>query len=389
MGRSAWLLLLLCGCVGEDRSQLRRRPLGPVSQNGWARFSLEGETQRFEGLWIGDASGKGIPFLREREGLWTPQELVTTGLLLGRDEKGRPSAEFALQLPEGWQVREREQLRVELRLEGEAPWVARVEIARRVGGGEFLTLEETTPRFLYDLGQRRSELTLPWDGERYRLTLTPTQGKAPTLRGLRVIASTWPEALIADEIMEPSAMAPDKEPGEWRLEFPREERIVALEVVVEAPCAPVTVEVDGHTGSGLIWNLPALNSRATRITVSPTLARSLKLRVPKGARIASVKALIRREALLFPAEAGESYFLHSGGEAKEVPGNLGALPVSRAIYSREPLRLGLSEPDPQGLARIIPGHERTRPWLPWAVGLVVLVLGVAALRILKPEAKAA
>jgi hypothetical protein len=397
------LLLLLCACAAEDRSELRRRPVRPAAQSGWGRLSLDGEAQRSEGLWLGDAAGRSVPFLREREGLWAPQELATTGLLLGRDDKDQPSVELGLKLPDGWQVREREQLRVDLDLEGEAPWVARVEIARRIGDGGYLTLEEPAPRFVYDLGssQRLSQMTLPWDGERYRLILVPTQGKAPRIRGVRITASTWPEALAADETVEPASFGFEDKSGEWRVDLPREERIVALDVMAEAPCAPVGVFVDAipHVsvhersqdspglssigGSGLIWNLPAFHSVATRVTVSPTITSSLRLRVPSGVRLLSAKVLVRRETLLFPAEAGQTYYLHSGGADREAPGNLGALPASRTVYSREPLRLSASEPDPQGAPRIIPGSERTRPWLPWAVGLVVLALGAAAWRLLK------
>ena len=403
-----FVLILLVGCASEeDRAGLQRRPVSPATSSGWGRLSLDGEAQRSAGLWLGDAAGNAVPFLRERDGLWSPQTLEVTGLLLGRDTKGQPSAEFSLKLPEGWQVREREQLRVDLDLVGEAPWVAQVEIARRMNDGEFIVLQEPTPCFVYDLGpkQRRTEITLPWDGDRYRLTLALTQGKAPTIRGLRVTACTWPESLAADEVLVPTSLTHADEPGDWRIELTREERIVALDVLAEAPCAPVSVNVEAiphasiearlHTGdgfrnigsSGLIWNLPALKSQSTRIPVSPTIARSLMLRLPMGVRLASAKVLVRREALLFPAEAGQSYYLHSGGEIKEAPGNLGALPASRAIYTREPLRLGASESDPQGLPRIIPGNERTRPWLPWVVGLLVLAMGAAAWRLLKPEAE--
>lgn len=397
------LLLMLCACAAEDRSELRRRPVSAVAQSGWGRLSLDGDAQRAEGRWLGDAAGHPVPFLREREGLWAAQELATTGLVVGHDDKGQPSADFGLRLPDGWQIREREQLRVDLDVEGEAPWVARVEIARRVSDGSYLTLEEPAARFLYDLGagQRRLQMTLPWDGDRYRLILVPTQGKAPRVRGVRITASTWPEDLTADEIVEPAPLASGEKSGEWHVEFPQEERIVGMDVAADAPCAPVAVEVDAmlHVslhdrppdrqapsrigGSGLIWNLPALQSQSTRITVTPTITKSLTLHVPVGVRLVSAKALVRRERLLFPAEAGQTYYLHFGGAAREAPGNLGALPASRAIYSREPLRLGAPEADPQGVPRIVPAGYRTQPWLPWVVGLVVLLLAAAAWRLLR------
>jgi hypothetical protein len=399
---AVFVLLLLGGCAAPDRSHLQRRPVGSAADSGWGRVSLDGDAQRFEGLWLGDASGHPVPFLREREGLWAAQELVTVGLLLGRDDQDRPTAEFGLKLPDGWQVRDREQLRVDLYLDGDSPWVARVAVARRMGNdGGYSTLEEPAPRFVYDLGSPRlAQLTLPWDAERYRLTLVPTQGKAPRIRGLRITANTWPETLAADEILEPAGLAFDKPSGSWRVDLPREERVVALDVVAEPPCAPVSVDVQARPhasahspmdpgffsigAAGLVWNLPAFQSQATRVTVNPTITRSLEVRVASGVRLASVRVLVRREALLFPAEAGRIYYLHGGGEAQEAPGNLGALPASRTIYGRQPLRLGAAESDPQGVPLSVSASERTRVWLPWVVGIVVLLLGVAAWRLLQP-----
>jgi hypothetical protein len=395
-------LLLLGGCNADDRSHLQRRAMSPASESGWGRVVLDGEAQRWEGVWLGDTAGRTVPFLREREGLWAAQELVTTGLLLGHGDDGRPAAEFALQLPDGWRVREREQLRVDLDLAGEGPWVARVEIARRLADGAFVTLEEAAPRYVYNLdAQRVTQLTLPWDGERYRLTLVPTQGQAPSIRGVKVTANTWPEAFTADETLEVADFKLDKASGAGVAELPQEQRVVALDVVVEPPCAPVGIEVDAMPpasthepgerdagfrdlgASGLVWNLPAFHSQATRVTVNPTVTRRLRLRAASGVRIASARVLVRREALLFPVEAGQTYYLHGGGANHDAPGNLHALPTSRTIYGREPLRLAAAEPDPQGVPIVIPGSERTRPWLPWVVGLVVALLAAAAWRLLK------
>jgi hypothetical protein len=109
------------------------------------------------------------------------------------------------------------------------------------------------------------------------------------------------------------------------------------------------------------------------------------LSLPEGARLDSLKLLIRHEVLLFPAEAGKTYFLHVGGRIKQAPGSLAALPdSSRAVYAQEPLRLGPSEADPHGLPLLIEGAERTRPWLVWVAGLAVLILGYSAWRLLKP-----
>jgi len=398
----ALMAALLLSCATEDRSQVRRRPLEPAAQSGWARVRLDGEAQRnMQGLWIGDAEGNSIPYLMEREGLWAPQVLETTHYLAGKDAKGNPTAEFALVFPSGWQVREREQLRLDLELEGKSPWVARVDISRRMENGGFLTLERESPFFVYDLSNDRhtSHLTLPWDAERYRVTLVPTQGKAPDLRGLRVTASTWPEQLEADEVVEPQhTKEASKAPGEsWLLSLPKPERVVAADVFLKAPVAPVHVTVEAEEqdvndpkrpavrsmGGSTVWNLPALQTRATRVPLEPTIADRMHLRLPDNTTLESVKLLIRHEALLFPAEAGKPYFLHFGGRAKQAPGNLGALPPSRVVYGRNPLKLLSVEADPQGLGITLDKGDQTRPWLAWVVGLVVLILGFAAFKLLR------
>ncbi len=404
MNKSAFALAatLLLGCGSEDRSHVQRRPLEPALQSGWARVRLDGDAQRAtQGLWISDAEGNSIPFLLEREGLWSPQVLETTQYLAGKDAKGNPTAEFALVFPNGWQVREREQLRLDLDLEGKSPWVARVDISRRMADGGFLTLERDAPFFVYDLSNDRhtSQITLPWDAERYRVTLVPTQGQAPVLRGLRVTASTWPEQLEADEVVQPRlGKEALKLPGEaWSLSLPDAQRVVAADVLLKAPVAPVHVSLEAEEkdgiypkrmvlrsiGDGTVWNLPALQTSATRVALEPTLADRLRLQLPENTALESVKLLIRHEAMLFPAEASKPYYLHLGGRAKQAPGNLGALPPSRQVYGRNPLKLMPAEADPQGLGIILDKGDQTRPWLAWAVGLVVLILGFAAFKLLR------
>ncbi|HWQ10312.1 MAG TPA: hypothetical protein VN436_14425, partial [Holophaga sp.] len=339
--RPACLLALACllACTPrEDRSSLARRPVAPAVENGWARLPLDGATP--QSVWLGDAEGTPIPFEIEREGLWQPRQLELAHLLAGRDAKHQPSAEFTLKFPEGWQVREREHLKVDLHLSGQAPWVCRVDVDRRMQDGAFLSLERDAPLFLYDLGtagERRS-FYIPWDAQTYRVTLVPTQGTAPKLEGLSVTASTRPEELQADETISPRVEQAGEASWILRLDAPR--RIVGADVLLKPPIAPIQPSFhllpaeqgrtpDPATGTwvstqGLVWNLPALGSRATRLALGPVLTDGLRLDLPAGARLDTIKLLARREVLLFPAETGRRYFLHAGGRVKQAPGNLAA-----------------------------------------------------------------
>jgi len=139
---------------------------------------------------------------------------------------------------------------------------------------------------------------------------------------------------------------------------------------------------------GLVWYLPALDTHASRLTLGPVLTDRLELSLPEGVRLDHVKLLVRRDVLLFPAEAGRVYYLHEGGRVLRAPGNLCTLPESSgALYARSPLRLGPGEADPQGLPRLIEATERSRPWLPWIAGLAVAALGLFAWRLFSPKAE--
>ncbi len=402
-------LILLLGCAQEDRSGLQRRPIAPAAQSGWARVKLDGEAQRrWDSLWIGDETGRAMPFLRERDDMWAPVPLETEPLLMGRDDHGDPTVEFALKLPQGWQLREREHLQVELDLEGEGAWVAQVRAARRDERGGFISFEEDTPTFVHDLGHglRNTTLTLPWDAARYRLNLIPTQGKAPKIRGLRISACTRPAALGADEEVAAKLLRLPPVAGEhrnrWSIALPAPQRVVALELALRPPVAPVDVTVESATGgakepdqdalphclaSGILWDLPALGTKATRLSLWPELVEGLVLTLPEEVEPLSVRLFVRNEVLLFPAEGGRAYALHYGGGLKRAPGSLEALPSSRAIYTRAPLALGQAEEDPLGVPKLISASTRSKPWLPWAAGLAVALLGFAAFKLLKgPEA---
>lgn len=395
MKRAVLMLLLALACAREDRASLQRRPLSPAPSSGWARLPLDADAQRqVQGAWIGDATGRSIPFLEAREGLWESRTLPMENLLTGKDEEGRPTVEFSLRLPEGWRVGEREHLRFDLELDGRAPWVAQVQAERQREGGGFITYEPPSPLHLYDLatsGSRRS-LDLPWDGERYRLTLLASQGEAPRIRGLTARAETRPEALETELAMDGVLRPEPGRPRAWRLTLPDSQRVVGLDLLLTPPVAPLRPEIrigegpeaeTGWSSSDLVWNLPALNTRSSRIAFAPVLAKTLTFTLPEGATPQRVRLLVRRQTLIFPAEAGQAYALHLGGEAKPAPGSLGALPALRALTRTAPLSLGAAEPDDQGIPHREGADQRARPWMPWIAGLALLVLGGAAWRLFR------
>lgn len=392
------LASLLClACAREDTATLRRRSIPPAASSGWARLPLDAEAQRqMKGAWIGDAAGRSIPFLEAREGLWESRTLPLEHLLTGKDAEGRPTVEFSLKLPEGWQVGERETLKLDFDLDGRAPWVAQVKAERQRGGGGFIAYDPVSPLHLYDLspsGSRRS-LDLPWDGQRYRLTLLASQGEAPRIRSLSARAESRPEALEAELALDGTLAPEPGQPRTWRLTLPDTERVVGLELVLAPPAAPLRPEI--RIGEGpeanhswacydLVWNLPALHTRSSRLAITPVQAKTLTLSLPEGATPQSARILVRRQTLLFPAEAGQAYALHLGGEAKPAPGSLGALPSLRTLAGAAALVLGPGEPDPQGLPRHIGADQRARPWMPWVAGLAVLALAAVAWRLLRGQ----
>lgn len=387
----AALLFLALACAREDASGLRRRSISPPPASGWARMVLDSVALADpRGIWISDAAGRSVPFLQAREALWAPQPLDLDRPVFGTDAQGRPTAEFGLKLPEGWRVGERARLRLDLDLEGEAPWVATVSAARQRAAGAFLAFDDPAPAHLYDLGAsgRRFRLELPWDGERYRLTLLADQGRPPRITGLRASAETGPEALEPERAVEVPLEPLPGQPQTWRLTLPRPDRIAGLDLLLVPPAAPLRIEAAFDAAPlapvpDPIWNLPALGSRASRIPLPPTLARQVTLRLPDGARPQSATLRIRRPVLLFPAEAGQAYALHLGGQARPAPGDLGALPSSRLLLAGPTLALGPEAPDPEGLPRRVEPGERARPWMPWLAGAAVLALALAAWRLLR------
>ncbi|MBI4911574.1 MAG: hypothetical protein HY823_02450 [Acidobacteria bacterium] len=408
-GRTALLALIaLLGCA-PSRQGLERRPLSLPTESGWARVELDGPAQRqATGLWLGDGTGTPVPFLLERDGLWEPRRLELSQRILGTED-GAPAAEFTLKIPDGAQARDREQLRIDLDLAGEGTWVCEVEVERSLAEGRTVRLPADPPRHVFDLGPsgRSNLIRIPWDGDHYRLVLRTLHGRPPRLAGLSVFAATEAGDLGRESLMEPAQWGPlasDRPPAaRWYMKLPAPERIVGLDLVLAPPAAPMSLVAFRPSGGrgpassiparGLLWNLPALQSRSSRIALEPTLTDGIEWSLPEGARVEQVRVLVRREVLLFPAERGALYFLHTGGEAKPAPGSLASLPPSsRAIQARPVLSLGPPESDPEGIpsreASSRAAAERARPWLPWAAALVVLVLGLAAVRLLRSDSGA-
>jgi hypothetical protein len=393
-----WALALLLGfaCTREDRTSLNRRPISPPLANGWARLPLDAQAQRqVKDLWIGDAAGRSVPFLEAREGLWAARSLPLELLLTGKDAEGRPTAAFSLKVPEGWRVGERESLKLDLDLDGHAPWVVQVNVEREREGGGFIAYDPPSPLHLYDLSPSgsRQTLDLPWDSHRYRLTLLASQGEAPRIRSLQIWAQTRPEALEAELALDGTLTPVPGKLRTWRLSLPDPERVVGLDLELAPPVAPLRPEIrigesedDDRSGScsDLVWNLPALRTKSSRLALLPVQARTITLSLPEGATPLRVRWLVRRQTLLFPVEAGQGYWLHLGGEKKPAPGSLGALPPLRTLATSTPLSLGPGEPDNQGLPHREGADQRARPWMPWVAGLALLVLGTAALRLLRP-----
>lgn len=392
----AALVLLLSACGPRvDRASLQRRPLTVKNESGWARLRLEPATLAAEGEpWIGDEEGRPVPFLRERPGLWGARQLDVEKLLLGADAEGRATAEFSLRIPPTLAIRDREHLRIDLDLHEKLPWIARVELARRLEGAAFLGLPRESPLHLQNLdGQRAvTGFLVPWDAREYRVVLHPIAGSAPTIRSLRVSAVTEPAAMEPDKVLVPAELQCEiaaPAPERWRIRLASAERAVGLEIQLKAPAPPVrpVVLAPGTEGGAaprslsgldLAWNLPQRGRPGTRIAVEPSLTDRLVLALPAGARLESAKVLARSEDLLLPVQAGRHYWLHLGGLAKPA-GEPGPLPPSRLIYGRDPIRLGPAEPDPQGIPRPLP--PASRAWMRWAAlgGAALLAAVVGAL----------
>ena len=250
--------ILLLGCAPkEDRHDLKRRPVGVAARDGWARLTLDASAQQaFPDLWLGDRQGLIIPFEVEHEGLWQPHPLGIEKFLPGRTAGDQSAAEFTLKLPGAWQAREGEHLTLNLDLEGEAPWVARVEVERSQGGA-FLKLEQPSPLHVFDLGRsgRQTAIDIPWEARSYRVTLAAAEGKAPRIKGVSATAGSLIEDLEADRQVAPEATMTVKEGAEvWLLKLPEPDRVVGADFLLKPPLNPIRIQVRERCNPGGPFN---------------------------------------------------------------------------------------------------------------------------------------
>jgi hypothetical protein len=386
---------LLLGCAGVgDRTGLERRPLGPAPASGWVRVVLDGPAQRIrDSLWVGDAGGAPVPFRWAAE-TDRRRPLPVRRPLLGRDGQGRATAEFTLAAPADGSGRP-ERVEFQFRCQADGPWAGRVEVRRRRPGGPWLTLDQDPAPVLYDFDDsgRRLNLEVPLDAPDWRITLVPVQG-APRFLEVTALAGPVPADDPGLAEFQPRREALAATGGQrWRFTLPAPERIVGLQLDLAppaAPCAPVLRRAGDQPGAGAVlpargraWNLPALGTRAGRIDLDPVTADALELDLPEGARLREVRIRIRRETLVFPAEAGQAYYLHSGGRVPAAPGTLDDLPGPDAAPDPPLLALGPAGPDPQGQPAVRTAGDRARGWLPWAAGLAVAVLAWAGYRLFR------
>jgi hypothetical protein len=384
-------LLALPACAPDaERAALVRRPLSPAAQAGWARLELDGAAQAArDSLWLGDAQGNPVPARWAGDEPPRERPLDLRRPRLGLDAQGRPVAEFTVQDPGGPQGPS-EVLHLTFQCPSGPAWAGRVEAARRQRGSGWIRVPQDPAPVLYDFGAsgHHLELTLPWDAQDYRVTLVPVQD-APRFQALSAVARQATPDAPRTLRLEPRREALTSAQGEaWRLSLDGPERVVGLEVRLAppaAPCAP-RLRLEGDNAvpwtAGLVWNLPALGSVSTDLPLAPRTVRTLRLDLPEGARLESARLLVRREVLLFPAEAGKAYFLHAGGRTRTAPGSLEALPGAPGA-AQATLALGAPEADPQGLPLLRSAEERSRPWLPWAAGLAVAGLALTAFRLLQ------
>lgn len=397
-----------------------RRPLSPVLTAGWAQVQLDAEAQLWaDTLWVGDAAGRSIPFVRESE--MRPHDLPVKvrGLVTGTDEAGRPTAEFRVEGAAGESLvrrgaersvdaggggaapGSRPEMKLALEIEAKPPWVAEVEVALEPYGGGWTTLTDKVQ--VYDFGGefRRLELPVPRQSSVWRLRLRAIQGEIRSIRAVRATVA----GITLPVDFGPSALEVSREDEGWVLTLPAgARRVVAVELGLKGVVAPVRAEVwrlgraegsgnDAITwaGAAQVWRMPGLDSREGEVRLgSPMMAERFRVKLPEGVEIESAEAMVGGESLWFVAEKGGQYFLHLAGERQAAPGNLAELPVSLDGLRPAVLSIGPPGEDPFGRARPVDWNGVVKRWLPWAVAAAVAVLAGLAVRMMqrKPDGAA-
>jgi len=416
--KAALLFVCLVGVAWAETEQPFRRPLSPVVLGGWTQVQLDAEAQRHaDSLWLADAEGRPVPFLRESEASGKDVPLTVRDFVTGRDDAGNVTAEFVLTRPDGRPVEQREsmrliapgalgvmldtrkQMRVTLEVDASGPWAADVAVAFDQFGQGWVN--EDQPRQIYDFGagERRLEFKVRRIAPKWRVRLTALRGEIRGVRAVQVRAEGLPGPLSTLR----SALGVARDEDRWTLTSPRGAlRVHAVHLQLRGTVAPVRAElfrIDGEAeakderetwvASGLVWEMPGLGSRAGEVRLTPpALAERFRLKLPSGVEVVQAEAEFAGESLWFVAEKKVDYFLHFASEKQIAPGNLAALPPVLDGALPDFLPIGPPEPDPYGKPLREDISVVLKRWLPWIVALAVAVLTGVALRLLLPQSGA-
>lgn len=371
-------------------ADLYRRPLSAVVADGWHRFQLDAEAQaNIDGAWLGDDDGRPVPFMRQRELMPRRDALAVSQLITGRADGDGLSVEFRVDVAKP----DRDEMEVTLVVEGTAPWIARVEIARRRDGSEWIGLESPVHIYEFNSAERQLAFTVPRDAPEWRLRVNPLQGE---LR--RVTQVTAHVARAGGAAAERDVSAEVSRVGRgWQIEAPDLLRVVAVDLIFDGTVAPVraAVAVEEETkvgrepgrrvvGRGSVWRMPGLNSSETTVRLeAPVIARRLALELPAGVELRGARLRVQEEQVWFVAEAGKRYALHFGGEQRLTAGNLRDLPAEVWRSAPPVLTLGSRESDPHGQPRGREWSAELRRWLPWSIAVIVALMAVVAWRLMR------
>ncbi|HEY0966475.1 MAG TPA: hypothetical protein VGD88_03710 [Opitutaceae bacterium] len=401
---TAGFLVLLGFALTAPVSQAaaERRPV-EIPATGWVRLTLDPAAQALaDTAWLGDGGGRALPFLRESERARETRPVAVTEFVAGRDAENRSTVEFSLAPEPAMTAGD---CMIELTpAPGTPGWAARVEVTRRQGDGAWLRLDDGLERHVYDFGGdgRRLRLSVPRDGQRYRLTLHPVAGTAPA-----ITAASARRTLERKEAVRPVAVevaSVENRTGAWRMRAPTRLRVIGIELELRDRVAPLSVYVttplpprEGFPPSertlGLtdqwIWNLPALATRQLQLDLSsPELVDTLTLHLPEGIQLLGARWLVAEESWLIPAETGQHLFLYTGGSQRTAPGDLARLTLPAIDAALPAATLGAPQPNPHESGER-PLLQRIEAILPWLIAVAVVLVAWIGLRLLKrPGARA-